>query len=72
MTNSRQKGARGVMWRSVKGYEGLYEASTDGEVRSIARRTTKGGKVLFALMMDRCIRPLQSVPRHTEGQEPTK
>ena len=43
MTNSRQKGARGVMWRSVKGYEGLYEASTDGEVRSIARRTTKGG-----------------------------
>jgi hypothetical protein len=34
-----------VEWRPVVGYEGLYEASSDGQVRSLARKTTTG-KVL--------------------------
>lgn len=32
----------GEMWRKVKGYEGLYEVSSTGQVRSIGRNTTRG------------------------------
>lgn len=31
------------MWKSVVGYEGLYEVSNLGSVRSAKRRCTKGG-----------------------------
>ena len=41
--NQRQKGARA--WKPVVGYEGLYEVSNYGEVRSLPRNNTKG-KVL--------------------------
>lgn len=41
--NSRQKGA--AAWRAIPGYEGLYEASEYGEVRSLKRHSTSG-KVL--------------------------
>jgi hypothetical protein len=37
MTNEQEK------WAPVVGYEGLYEASTLGRVRSLPRNTTKGG-----------------------------
>lgn len=30
-------------WRPVAGYEGLYEVSNTGEIRSIARKGTRGG-----------------------------
>lgn len=30
-------------WRPVVGYEGLYEVSNTGEIRSIARKGTRGG-----------------------------
>lgn len=30
------------IWKSVKGYEGLYEVSDMGNVRSLRRKTTKG------------------------------
>ena len=30
------------IWKSIKGYEGLYEVSNMGQVRSLARYTTKG------------------------------
>lgn len=43
--DKRPKGGRGIEWRSVPGYEGLYEASEDGQIRSLPRRTTSG-KVL--------------------------
>lgn len=29
-------------WRAIKGYEGLYEVSNTGKVRSLERATTKG------------------------------
>lgn len=41
--NSKQKGAE--EWRPIIGYEGLYEVSDKGRVRSLPRATTKG-KVL--------------------------
>lgn len=31
------------IWKVIKGYEGLYEISSWGRVKSIARNTTKGG-----------------------------
>ena len=31
-----------VIWRSVEGYEGLYEVSNTGFVRSVRRATTRG------------------------------
>ena len=43
--NSKQKGKRGETWKPVIGYEGFYEVSDLGNVRSLARTTTKG-KVL--------------------------
>ena len=30
-------------WAPIPGYEGLYEASSEGEIRSVARRNTRGG-----------------------------
>ena len=30
------------IWKPIKGYEGLYEVSNMGQVRSLARHTTKG------------------------------
>lgn len=39
--NSRQKGKREV-WAAIPGYEGLYEVSNYGNVRSLARKTTRG------------------------------
>lgn len=43
MVNSRRKGKEGVeKWRDVIGFEGLYEVSDCGRVRSLARFTTKG------------------------------
>lgn len=45
ITNSRDKGADGEEWRPVVGYEGFYEASSNGNIRSLPRNTTKG-KVL--------------------------
>lgn len=38
-----------VEWRKVPGYEGLYEVSSDGQVRSLGRKTTRGyrkGRIL--------------------------
>ena len=29
-------------WRSIPGYEGFYEASSEGEIRSLPREKTKG------------------------------
>lgn len=43
--NSREKGKRGEAWESIPGYEGLYEVSTHGNIRSLKRYTTPG-KVL--------------------------
>lgn len=49
---SRDKGKRGgggnkmgqeEVWMDIPGYEGLYQASSDGDIRSIPRRTTSGG-----------------------------
>ena len=40
--NSRQKGCREV-WLPVRDYEGLYEVSNYGRVKSLPRATTKGG-----------------------------
>ena len=40
--NSRQKGKREV-WLPVRDYEGLYEVSNYGRVKSLPRTTTKGG-----------------------------
>lgn len=31
------------VWKPVKGYEGLYEISNYGRVKSLPRNTTKGG-----------------------------
>lgn len=31
-----------IEWRAVPGYEGLYEASSDGQLRSLPRATTTG------------------------------
>lgn len=31
------------MWKEIKGYEGLYEVSDTGEIRSMPRKGTKGG-----------------------------
>jgi hypothetical protein len=31
------------MWKPIAGYEGLYEVSAEGEVRSFPRPTTPGG-----------------------------
>lgn len=45
MMNSRRKGAEGEEWKPVVGYEGYYEASSYGNIRSLPRTTTKG-KVL--------------------------
>lgn len=53
--NSRQKGARanrgqkpvdyieGEIWKPIAGYEGLYEVSNLGRVKSLPRTTTRGG-----------------------------
>ena len=38
--NSKDKGAR---WLPVVGYEGLYEVSDEGEIKSLPRNTTSGG-----------------------------
>lgn len=45
--NSKQKGKRGLeeIWKPVIGFEGLYEVSSYGRVRSLPRNNTKG-KVL--------------------------
>ena len=47
--NSKQKGA--VVWKDVVGYEGLYQVSNLGEVRSLPRATTKG-KVIKQYIKD--------------------
>lgn len=41
----REKGKAGVVWKDIIGYEGLYQVSNLGEVRSLPRYTTRG-KVL--------------------------
>lgn len=33
------------IWKPVQGYEGLYEVSTLGRVKSLPRATTKGGMI---------------------------
>lgn len=38
--NSRNKGA--AVWKDIVNYEGLYQVSNTGEVRSLPRETTKG------------------------------
>lgn len=43
--NSRQKGKRGMeseVWKDIPGYEGLYQASNLGQIRSLPRTMTKG------------------------------
>lgn len=41
--NSRAKGAtHDIIWKDVIGYEGLYQVSNFGEVRSVPRKSTKG------------------------------
>ena len=41
--NSRDKGAReSVEWRPIPSAENLYEASSNGDIRSVKRATTKG------------------------------
>ena len=64
MTNSRQKGKRAEeVWRPVVGYEGYYEVSNLGRVKSLPRATTRGrilkpyvnkrnGCVYYALSMN--------------------
>jgi hypothetical protein len=37
-------------WRSIPEFEGLYEVSSEGRVRSLPRRTTRGG--IRALTLD--------------------
>lgn len=34
-------------WKDIPGYEGLYQACTDGEIRSLPRKTTRGGLMSF-------------------------
>lgn len=37
------------IWKPVQGYEGLYEVSTLGRVKSLPRATTKGGMITQVL-----------------------
>lgn len=50
MTNSKQNGKRGETWKPVIGYEGYYEVSDKGRVRSVPRVSSHGrhykGKML--------------------------
>lgn len=34
-------------WKDIPGYEGLYQACTNGEIRSLPRKTTRGGLMSF-------------------------
>lgn len=40
----------GTEWRSVPGYEGMYDVSSDGQVRSLPRLDTRGHRVKGCLM----------------------
>lgn len=42
MVNGKQKGKRGEVWKPVVGFEGLYEVSNKGRVKSLPRTTTHG------------------------------
>jgi len=37
VVNSKQKGNRGEVWRDIPGYEGYYQASNNGRIKSVDR-----------------------------------
>ncbi len=39
---NKQEGPSSIEWRPIPEYEGLYEVSSDGQVRSLQRNTTMG------------------------------
>lgn len=39
-------------WKDIFGYEGLYQVSTSGRIKSVARHTTKGGIMKTYLSKD--------------------
>ena len=39
----------GESWRPVPGYEGLYEASDHGRIKSLPRNTTRGGILKYSI-----------------------
>lgn len=48
------------IWRSIKGYEGLYEVSNLGRVKSLKRRvatTSRNGKIFSIVINEKILKP---------------
>ncbi len=45
------------LWKDIPGYEGKYQASDEGRIRSLDRRVGTPGKVGFKTMKGRILRP---------------
>ena len=39
----------GEVWKDIKGYEGAYQVSNKGRIKSFPRATTKGGILKLSL-----------------------
>jgi hypothetical protein len=70
----------GEAWRPIEGYEGLYEVSSKGRVRSIARVTTRlhRGKIVTQTIVERILKATvlkigyEAVGLSKEGRVSTK
>lgn len=59
--------SRSVDWRPVIGYEGAYEVSSEGDVRSLARNDAKGRPVMGRMMKASMAGRYPSVPLCRNG-----
>ena len=50
-----------IIWKDIPGYEGLYKANNLGQIKSLPRKTTKGG--ILTQYLDKS-------PRHKEYKRP--
>lgn len=56
-TKRADKLPRREEWRPVEGYEGLYEVSNRGRIKSVAKTIKRGGRVVCHQASDRILKP---------------
>ena len=59
------------LWKPVKGYEGFYEVSSDGRVRSVERRDARGQLRKSKIMSVKKIRNTKKVTFFRDGKSKT-